>query len=924
MNRVPLRSLRSLRLTTALTAVATRPTTRRCRSGRPDPTPRRPLTTPPCARPSRLSKPPRASPGASPSASPRASPEQAPEPAAEQAPDQALEQTPERVPGRLAAGLFGAVTVVPALLAAAWLLPGLPLLLEGRLTAPPLVFMFSPLAVGLCYFALRQQPARWPGFRTEPPQRAAVPWWAVAATVAVAAGFAVWQIAERTQQVIVLGDPATYLQTASWIARHGSLPIPYSPEAFGGTHPGLTFASASYYPAGSGLAPAVMAGTPLVLAAAIWLGGVPAALVITPLIGACAVLSFGGLAGRLVGARWAPAAAAALALSLPEQYTSRGTFSEPLVQVLLFGGLCLLIDALLVTPQPAAAPAMSTAGQDRVLAALAGLVLGLTVLVRIDALSDILPAVPLLGLLLAARRRQGIPFGLGLAAGVGYGLADGYLLSRPYLDLVGPSLRPLGLIAAAVVVLTLAALAATRSRAVLNRLRRLPASQRLTSWLPLAAAAATVAVFAAFAVRPLIDKTSGQYDQNSLYWVIWYIGLPAVLLGAFGLAVLASRGLKSLLTWTDPRATARTWALPLLIALWVIVTVLWRPAISPEQPWASRRLVPFVLPGLILGAIWASAWLSNLAAHGRGRRGRPARPGPGHLGRGRLLLRGVAAHPGHPDQPGPRLQPRCLRPRPAPDRERHGVPPHRPGRARRGRRAVRGDRPGRVGGHPRLAHRRPVRPGGPGHVRHPDRHPGPSDRENSRRRAVRHRAGRPPPGAHGPGPVPARPVRRRATGGGQPADHAGGARPDRAGHPNLAHPVHGVAVRPGRCVRIALIGPAYPDKGGGARHTTELAYRLAAAGHNVIIESWRAPDPVDAPDRDPYPRTYRRLAWYRPDAWIAAGRRLRSADLVVFALLSPAQVPSYLSVLTALALGPDRPRTAVICHTALPRRTGRA
>ena len=29
-------------------------------------------------------------------------------------------------------------------------------------------------------------------------------------------------------------------------------------------------------------------------------------------------------------------------------------------------------------------------------------------------------------------------------------------------------------------------------------------------------------------------------------------------------------------------------------------------------------------------------------------------------------------------------------------------------------------------------------------------------------------------------------------------------------------------------------------------------------------------------------------------------------------------MPSYLSVLTALALGPDRPRTALICHTALP------
>ena len=525
--------------------------------------------------------------------------------------DRDPQQEPERAPGHAAAGLFGAVTVVPALLAAAWLLPGLPLLLAGRLTAPPLVFMFSPLAVGLCYVALRQHPARWPGFRAGAAQtRKAVPWWAVAATVAVAAVFAVWQIAERTQQVIVLGDPATYLQTAAWIARHGSLPIPYSPEAFGGTHAGLTFASAGYYPSGSGLSPAVMAGTPLVLAAAIWLAGVPGALVITPLTGACAVLSFGGLAGRLIGARWAPAAAAALALSLPEQYTSRGTFSEPLVQVLLFGGLCLLIDALVVTPRTTTAG--TDPGQDRVLAALAGLVLGLAVLVRIDALSDILPAVPFLGLLLAARRRQTIPFGLGLAAGVGYGLAGGYLLSHRYLDLVGPSLRPLGVITAVIVALTAIALVPP----IQNQLKRLRASKKATTWLPPAAAVLVIAAFAALAVRPLLDH--GRYDQTGLVWVIWYLGLPAVLLGAAGLAVLASRGAKALLTWTDPRAQARTWALPLLIALWVIVTVLWRPAISPEQPWASRRLVPFVLPGLILGAIWASAWLSDIA----GQRGR--------------------------------------------------------------------------------------------------------------------------------------------------------------------------------------------------------------------------------------------------------------------------------------------------------------
>ncbi len=134
-------------------------------------------------------------------------------------------------------------------------------------------------------------------------------------------------------------------------------------------------------------------------------------------------------------------------------------------------------------------------------------------------------------------------------------------------------------------------------------------------------------------------------------------------------------------------------------------------------------------------------------------------------------------------------------------------------------------------------------------------------------------------------------------------------------------------------MRIALVGPAHPYKGGGARHTTELAHRLAAAGHNVIIESWRAQYParlypgqqtLDAPEGKPYSRTYRRLAWNRPDGWAAAGRRLRSAGLIVFALLTPLQVPAYLAILAGLGRGPGRPRTVVICHNVLPheRRPG--
>jgi hypothetical protein len=507
--------------------------------------------------------------------------------------------------------LFGAITVVPAMLAAAWLLPGLPLLLTGRFTALPMVFMFAPLAFGLCYFATRQLP----NTRT--------PWWTVAATVAIAVVFAAWQIADRTEQIIYLRDPATYLQVGYWIAHHGSLPIPNEAAAFGGPHPGLSFASVNYYPRGSGIVPQFMTGMPVVLAASIWLGGVKAALVTTPLIGACAVLSFGGLTARLAGPRWAPAAAAVLALTSPEQYTSRSTFSEPLAQVLLFGGLCLLADSLIVKRQ----------SQDKVLAALAGLALGLTIFVRIDGLSDILPAVPFLGVLIAARRRQAIPFGAGLVIGVGYGLADGYLRSRPYLDLEAPSLRPLAAITALVIVLTAVGVAVTASPKARTRLKSIHSK---TNWLPAAAAILTVGIFVAFAIRPLVQTVRGetnptsiayvaelqklaglpvdgrqQYYQDSLYWVIWYLGVPAVLLAAFGLAVLARRTVHAVLTWKDPTTQIRVLALPLMIAIWVIVTVLWRPAVSPDQPWASRRLVPFVLPGIILGAIWASAWLTK-------------------------------------------------------------------------------------------------------------------------------------------------------------------------------------------------------------------------------------------------------------------------------------------------------------------------
>jgi len=516
------------------------------------------------------------------------------------------------VPASPAGRLLARLSVLPALLAMAWLLAGLPLLLAGGFTAVLMLVLSIPLAVVLVVLGLRWLPDRWPtGLPVPGRGSGGTPWWSAASVVAIAVGFGVQQMIYHSQQIIVARDPASYVQFAAWIARHGSLPIPQQRAAFGAAHQALQFGGLAFYQVGHTVVPQFMAGLPMVLAGGFWLGGVSAAVAVAPVLGACAVLTFGGLAARLAGPRWAPLAALVLAVTMPEQFTSRSTYSEPLAQILFLGGLCLVIDALTVGRDGAdqAGPARpGTVRASRLLAALGGLALGLTLVVRIDGLSDILPVIPFAGLLLIGRRPQAWPLLGGLLAGGLYGLLDGVLLSRPYLAHIGNSLYPLAGLAVVVV-------AGTALAVLVFRGRGLPAAP---PWLLTAAAVLPFAVLALLAVRPLLVPLPGlhhlvrasqaPYFARSLDWVFWYLGVPAVLLGALGAALLTRRCLQG---------RAPSWTLPLMVFGWIIVTVLLRPAITPNHPWASRRLVPGVLPGFILLAVWASAWLVGwLREHG--------------------------------------------------------------------------------------------------------------------------------------------------------------------------------------------------------------------------------------------------------------------------------------------------------------------
>ena len=410
--------------------------------------------------------------------------------------------------------------------------------------------------------------------------------------------------------------PAAYIQFGNWLAAHGSLPVPQDRAAFGGAHHLLTFDSFASYQVGAVVVPQFMAGLPMVLAAGFWAGGAAAATAMAPILGALAVLTFGGLAARLIGPRWAPLAALILAIALPMQFTSRSTYSEPAAAILFLGGLSLVIDALAAEGRA-----------SRICAGLGGLALGLTLLVRIDGASDILPVIPYAGLLFISRRPQALPLLGGLVAGGLYGVADGLVLSRPYLASIKSSLIPLALLA-------LLTVAATGLAVVLLRRRGLPSIRG--NFLPNAVTVLAFLIMIGFALRPYVQTVHAAlnaptqaamtdwqradglpiqptrlYYEISLRWVFWYLGVPAVVLGTTGAALLGRRCL---------RGRAPLWTLPLITFAWTIVTTLYRPAIVPDQPWASRRLVPAVLPGFIVLAVWTVRWLGGwLRQQGYGR-----------------------------------------------------------------------------------------------------------------------------------------------------------------------------------------------------------------------------------------------------------------------------------------------------------------
>jgi hypothetical protein len=92
------------------------------------------------------------------------------------------------------------------------------------------------------------------------------------------------------------------------------------------------------------------------------------------------------------------------------------------------------------------------------------------------------------------------------------------------------------------------------------------------------------------------------YAPLSVHWIYWYTGFSTIAFAVVAYAMLGRRCIKG---------QAPVWVLPILVFACATLAFLYQPGITPHQPYASRRLVPAVLPGLVLLAVWLASWLAR-------------------------------------------------------------------------------------------------------------------------------------------------------------------------------------------------------------------------------------------------------------------------------------------------------------------------
>ena len=421
--------------------------------------------------------------------------------------------------------------------------------------------------------------------------------------------------------------------------------------------PDVAVASPGFYRQGSGngttVVPQFLIGVPAWLSVGMWLGGWTGLLLMPALFMALAIVSLGALTAATIGPRWAPLVAAATALTAPVLHAARSTYSEPAALLALSAALTLLASA---TEVGARSSTLSIRLSRRI-GAFSGLLLGGAGLVRLDALREVVLMIPVVG---AAR----------------HATASGRSAARPGCDREYGAVRP-GLPAAEPAVPA----PAGRLAAPADRAGRAPGRGRVpraaagppAGERPARRAGRPMGSLAALAASPARSSWSGvglatrpwwmtghttlhdpsrrsvaraaggagadrrrhpELHRAQPAWVSWWVG-PAALLLAFAGAVVAAYRCGVVVGRWRPLLP---WIGPFVVGLGSTAPGAVRPGITPDHPWADRRLVVSVLPDRPAAR--------RRRRRGAGPAGSPARTAAGaRPGRRRGLARGHRRRP---------------------------------------------------------------------------------------------------------------------------------------------------------------------------------------------------------------------------------------------------------------------------------------
>ncbi|GAA4398095.1 hypothetical protein GCM10023168_03770 [Fodinibacter luteus] len=539
---------------------------------------------------------------------------------------------------------------------------------------------------------------------------------ASACLVAVVVGFTVWAGATHSEQVLPRRDAASNLQAAVSLATTHARVVPVHPASVGGAEvlrlEGVTLASPAFFEVGSPTAPAVqpqfVVGPAVVYAFGWWVGGADAALVLPALAMGLALLALGLLVARVVGP-WAGVASAALvAVLFPVVHTARATYSEPLAMLTLTSGLLAVTLAVATArlpgdgvPAPGGPVDGGTEGEGRVPGAVgfvgdrssqgrvlegvggdvglppsgrfsclrdgsaraafvAGVLVGGTGLVRVDALREVVLLLPVLALGGALGARWVRPLLVGLGAAVAVSAVAAVGLSWQYLASIAGSLVPLLALGVLVGVLSAGALV-VRRRGVPGRV---PAG--VVRRLPDLAGVAVLLVGFYLASRPLwlvtrqdpddpgaryvagmqarqgLPVDGGRtYAEQTVTWLAWYVGPVALLVALVVLAAVVRRA-----TASATRGVVEAWLPALVVAAGSTLLTLLRPGITPDHPWADRRLLVALPLVVVLVVVGADRVLRRSAASG------PRWVGPAVVAVGAALVVGPAVAATWPHRAG--------------------------------------------------------------------------------------------------------------------------------------------------------------------------------------------------------------------------------------------------------------------------------